>query len=54
MAIVVNSELETFELPGLKHITVGGHKQGVKTMEVWLQSIEPGAARLSIVVLLRR
>ena len=44
MAIVNNDELETLELPGLKHKTIGGHKQGVKTMEVWLQTMAPGAA----------
>ena len=44
MRIVNNDELETLELPGLRHQTIGGHKQGVKTMEVWLQSMAPGAA----------
>ena len=44
MAIVNNDEIETLELPGLKHQTIGGHKQGVKTMEVWLQTMAPGAA----------
>ena len=44
MAIVSNDEVETLELPGLKHQTIGGHKQGVRTMEVWLQTMAPGAA----------
>lgn len=44
MPIVSNDELETLELPGLRHQTIGGHKQGVKTMEVWLQTMAPGAA----------
>jgi mannose-6-phosphate isomerase-like protein (cupin superfamily) len=44
MAIVNNDQLETLELPGLRHQTIGGHKQGVKTMEVWLQTMAPGAA----------
>jgi quercetin dioxygenase-like cupin family protein len=44
MPIVDNDELETLELPGLRHQTIGGHKQGVKTMEVWLQTMAPGAA----------
>ena len=26
------------------HRTIGGHLQGLKTMEVWLQTIAPGAA----------
>lgn len=44
MPIVNNDDLETLELPGLRHQTIGGHKQGVKTMEVWLQTMAPGAA----------
>lgn len=44
MPIVNNDELETLELPGLQHQTIGGHKQGVKTMEVWLQTLAPGCA----------
>lgn len=44
MPIVKNDKLETLELPGLRHQTIGGHQQGVKTMEVWLQSMAPGAA----------
>jgi len=44
MPIVSNDELETLELPGLRHQTIGGHKQGVRTMEVWLQTMAPGAA----------
>jgi quercetin dioxygenase-like cupin family protein len=43
MPIVNNDELETLKVPGLRHQTIGGHKQGVKTMEVWLQTIAPGA-----------
>ncbi len=44
MPIIRNEELETRELPGLRHQTIGGHAQGVKTMEVWLQTMAPGAA----------
>lgn len=44
MPIVNNDDLQTLELPGLRHQTIGGHKQGVKTMEVWLQTMAPGAA----------
>lgn len=44
MPVVNNDELETLEFPGLRHQTIGGHKQGVKTMEVWLQTMAPGAA----------
>ena len=44
MPIVKNDEIETLHLPGLSHQTVAGYKQGVKTMEVWVQSMAPGAA----------
>lgn len=44
MPIVNNDELETLELPGLRHQTIGGQKQGIHTMEVWLQTMAPGAA----------
>jgi mannose-6-phosphate isomerase-like protein (cupin superfamily) len=44
MGIVNNSDVEILELPGLRHQSIGGHKQGVKTMEVWLQTMAPGAA----------
>jgi quercetin dioxygenase-like cupin family protein len=44
MSVLINDELETLELPGLRHQTIGGHKQGLNTMEVWLQTMEPGAS----------
>ena len=44
MAIIDNTEVEIFELPGIKHQTVAGHEQGVNSMEVWLQTIVPGAS----------
>jgi mannose-6-phosphate isomerase-like protein (cupin superfamily) len=44
MLIIDNAQLETFDLPGIKHQTVGGHKQGVRSMEVWVQTIAPGAS----------
>lgn len=44
MPVVNNEDLQTLELPGLRHQTIGGHQQGVKTMEVWLQTMAPGAA----------
>ena len=43
MPIVHNADLETLDLPGLRHQTIAGHRQGVGTMEVWLQTIAPGA-----------
>lgn len=44
MQIIDNRDIEMFELPGIKHQTVGGHKQGVRGMEVWVQTIAPGAS----------
>lgn len=43
MQVVNNSELKILELPGIKHQTIGGHAQGLKSMEVWLQTLAPGA-----------
>jgi mannose-6-phosphate isomerase-like protein (cupin superfamily) len=44
MPVINNDDLETLKLPGLRHQTLGGHRQGVRTMEVWLQTMAPGAA----------
>lgn len=44
MQLINNDALEMLELPGLRHRTVGGHAQGLKSMEVWLQTMAPGAA----------
>jgi len=44
MPLLNNEEVEMFVLPGLKHQTVGGLKQGVRSMEVWMQTIAPGAS----------
>jgi mannose-6-phosphate isomerase-like protein (cupin superfamily) len=44
MPVVNNNAVESFELPGLRHQTIGGHRHGLKTMEVWMQTIAPGAA----------
>jgi len=44
MPVVDNSKVQEFALPGLRHRTVGGKDGGVKSMEVWQQTIAPGAA----------
>lgn len=44
MHVVRNDELDTLALPGLTHQTLGGHRQGLTTMEVWSQTMAPGAA----------
>ena len=43
MPIINNADLGILELPGLRHQTIAGHRQGVETMEVWLQTIARGA-----------
>lgn len=42
--IVENDTLPVFELPGLKHQTIAGHAHGVKTMEVWYQTMDANSA----------
>ncbi len=44
MPIVENIKVQEFALPGLRHRTVGGKDSGVQSMEVWQQTIAPGAA----------
>ena len=44
MPVIDNNELDILELPGLRHQTIAGHRQGVTTMEVWSQTMAPGAA----------
>ena len=43
MAILDRSDIPTLELPGLRHQTVAGRAAGLKTMEVWRQTLAPGA-----------
>jgi mannose-6-phosphate isomerase-like protein (cupin superfamily) len=44
MPVINNADIAKFKLPGLDHQTLASHAQGVKGMEVWLQTIAPGAA----------
>jgi mannose-6-phosphate isomerase-like protein (cupin superfamily) len=44
MPIVDNSAQTMHELPGLKHQTFAGPEHGMKTLEVWGQTITPGSA----------
>jgi mannose-6-phosphate isomerase-like protein (cupin superfamily) len=43
MPIIDNATVKTFTLPGLVHQTVAGPGQGLKTLEVWVETIAPGA-----------
>lgn len=44
MATYLNRDIEVHHMPGIRHQTIGGHRQGVRSMEVWLQVLAPGAA----------
>lgn len=38
-----NSDIETVTLPGIAHQTLAGPRDGLKAMEMWSQTISPGA-----------
>ena len=42
MTIIDNSTIQQFTLPGLLHQTLAGQNDGLKGMEVWMQTFEPG------------
>jgi len=44
MPVIDNSRLKIFTLPGIVHQTLAGPKHGLKTLEVWRQTMAPGAA----------
>jgi mannose-6-phosphate isomerase-like protein (cupin superfamily) len=44
MAVINNAALRKFSLPGLEHQTLAARGMGVDGMEVWMQTIAPGAA----------
>ena len=44
MPIVDHAAIPALALPGIVHRTVAGLDQDVRTMEVWVQTISPGAA----------
>ncbi len=43
MAVIDNAALRKFSLPGLEHQTLAAREQGLSGMEVWMQTIAPGA-----------
>lgn len=43
MPVIKHNQVKKFSLPGLEHQTVAGPEHGMKTMEVWVQSIAPGS-----------
>jgi quercetin dioxygenase-like cupin family protein len=44
MPVFNNAERRKFALPGLAHQTLAAHGMGVNGMEVWMQTLAPGAA----------
>ena len=44
MPVFNNAEVKKFSLPGLEHQTLAARGLGVSEMEVWMQTIAPGAA----------
>lgn len=44
MPVFNNAAIKKFNLPGLEHQTLAARELGVNGMEVWMQTIAPGAA----------
>jgi mannose-6-phosphate isomerase-like protein (cupin superfamily) len=44
MPIIENSSRQVFALPGLKHQTLASAGDGLGHLEVWMQTLDPGAA----------
>ncbi|MBS1807078.1 MAG: cupin domain-containing protein [Acidobacteria bacterium] len=44
MPVINNTNVAKFSLPGLEHQTLASHAQGVNGLEVWMQTVAPGAA----------
>ena len=43
MTVLSRADIETFNLPGLTHQTLASLTRGTYTMEVWRQTLAPGA-----------
>ena len=44
MPIIDNTSRQVFALPGLKHQTLASRADQLEHLEVWMQTLEPGAA----------
>lgn len=44
MIVRKHAEIQAHEIPGIRHMTVAGPAQGLRAMEVWHQTMAPGAA----------
>jgi quercetin dioxygenase-like cupin family protein len=43
MPVLDNTTIPRFNLPGLTHQTIAGPEHGLKSFEMWMQTIAPGA-----------
>ena len=43
MPVVNNDSIPRFHIPGLEHQTLAGPEHGMETLEMWMQTIAPGA-----------
>lgn len=44
MTVLPHASIAALELPGLRHRTIAGPRDGLRGMEVWRQTIAPGEA----------
>jgi mannose-6-phosphate isomerase-like protein (cupin superfamily) len=43
MTVNRHSQLERASLPGIEHVTLAGHSDGLSTLSIWKQSLAPRA-----------
>lgn len=43
MTLVENAQVKKFQIPGIVQQTLAGPEYGIKTLEVWLVTLAPGA-----------
>ena len=43
MAVVANDTRQVFEIPGIRHQTLASGADGLEGLEVWMQTLAPGA-----------
>jgi mannose-6-phosphate isomerase-like protein (cupin superfamily) len=44
MPVIANATIPTLQLPGLAHQTLASLDHDIRSMEVWMQTIDPGGA----------
>lgn len=42
MAILNNEQIARFQIPGISHQTLAGPEHGIRTLEMWRQTVAPG------------